>query len=93
MLGYDSEFDDLELEELEPVKGAVDDEFDRHADYPWDDDPYPFEGEYAEYEGTEGVKSEEGDDNICKKCDGTGEFPDDHLCKACEGKGRIEDVA
>ena len=87
MLSYDPEFDnDPELEEIEePVKDVVDDEFDRHADSEWDD-PYPYEGEYAEYEGNEGVKSEEGD-NICKTCDGTGEFPEDHLCKACHGKG------
>ncbi len=87
MLSYDSEFDrDPELEE--PVKDAVDDEFDRYADCDWDE-IYPYEGEYAEYEGTEGVKPEEGD-NICKTCDGTGEFPEDHLCKTCAGKGRID---
>lgn len=95
MLSYDSEFDrDPELEEIEAearegTADAIQEEFDRHADYEWDD-PYPYE-EYAEYEGDEGVKPEEGD-NICKKCDGTGEFPEDHLCKACAGKGRIDEV-
>lgn len=90
MLGYNDWEDSPELEE-EPVKDVIDDEFDSHADYGWDDHGYddPMEGPYDGYEGDEGVKSEEGDD-ICKKCDGTGEFPEDHLCKACGGLGYID---
>ncbi|MBZ5660047.1 MAG: hypothetical protein LAO08_06530 [Acidobacteriia bacterium] len=63
------------------------DEYENEYDFP--EPPYDDEGEYAYYEGDEGVTPPEPD-NICKTCDGTGEFPVDHLCKDCSGKGYID---
>lgn len=60
------------------------DEYD--SEWNWPEPPY--EGEYAHYEGDEGVKPPEPD-TICKTCDGSGEFPVDHLCKDCQGKGSL----
>lgn len=53
----------------------------------YDDDGGYYYDEYDE--GDHLPELSPPDDNICTKCDGTGEFPEDHLCKACNGKGYI----
>ena len=85
-MSYDEldEFEDFESED-EAREGAADTDDDTPW---WDEGREEYEGEYAEYDGTEGVDLAHEDlDDTCQTCDSTGEFPVGHVCKSCGGSG------